>query len=56
MDASFMYHGFGLRTVECSRTEYKDNGIVLNVQTCKLGTINCAVRSAKVRESYEMGM
>ena len=33
MDASFMYHGFGLRTVECSRTEYKDNGIVLNVQT-----------------------
>ena len=33
MDVSFMYHGFGLRTVECSRTEYKDNGIVLNVQT-----------------------
>ena len=28
-----MYHGFGLRTVECSRTEYKDNGIVLKVQT-----------------------
>ena len=23
MDVSFMYHGFGLRTVECSRTEYK---------------------------------
>ena len=33
MDVSFMYHGFGLRTVECSQTEYKDNGIVLNVQT-----------------------
>ena len=33
MDVSFMYHGFGLRTVECSRTEYKDNGIVLKVQT-----------------------
>ena len=33
MDVSFMYHGFGLRKVECSRTEYKDNGIVLNVQT-----------------------
>ena len=33
MDVSFLYHGFGLRTVECSRTEYKDNGIVLNVQT-----------------------
>ncbi|MGN0234498.1 MAG: helix-turn-helix domain-containing protein, partial [Bacteroidaceae bacterium] len=29
----FMYHGFGLRTVECSKTEYKDNGIILNVQT-----------------------
>jgi transposase len=28
-----MYHGFGLRTIEYSRTEYKDNGIVLNVQT-----------------------
>ena len=28
MDVSFLYHGFGLRTVECSRTEYKGNGIV----------------------------
>jgi len=27
MDVSFMCLGFGLRTVECSRTEYKDNGI-----------------------------
>ena len=32
MDVSFMYHGFGLRTVEYSRTEYKDNGIVSTVQ------------------------
>ena len=33
MDVSFMYHGFGLRTVECTKTGYKDNGIILNVQT-----------------------
>lgn len=27
MDVSFKYHGFGLRTVECSRTEYKDRSL-----------------------------
>ena len=51
MDVSFMYHGFGLRTVECSKTEYKDNGIVLKVQTRE---DNYVALSAEVRKSHEM--
>ena len=53
MDVSFMYHGFGLRTVECSRTDYKDNGIVLNVQTREDELCCPACKSRKViRNGY----
>ena len=53
MDVSFMYHGFGLRTVECSRTDYKDNGIVLNVQTREDKLCCPACKSRKViRNGY----
>ena len=50
-----MYHGFGLRTVECSRTEYKDNGIVLNVQTReeKLCCPECKSRKI-IRNGYSI--
>jgi len=55
MDVSFMYHGFGLRTVECSRTEYKDNGIVLNVQT-RDDKLCCPVCKSKkiIRNGYSV--
>jgi transposase len=32
MDRSFLYHGFGLYSHECTRTEYKGNTIIFHVQ------------------------
>lgn len=33
MNSSFLYHAWGLYTLECTRTEYKGNTIILHVQT-----------------------
>ena len=33
MNSSFLYHAWGLYTLECTREEYKSNTIILHVQT-----------------------
>lgn len=35
MNSSFLYHAWGLYTLECTREEYKGNTIILHVQTKK---------------------
>lgn len=33
MNASFLYHAFGVREQECTRLRYEDNSIILEIQT-----------------------
>ena len=35
MDSSLLYHAWGLRGYKCTRTEYKDNNIILHVEAKK---------------------
>lgn len=33
MNSSFLYHAWGLYSLECTREEYKGNTIILHVQS-----------------------
>ena len=35
MDSSLLYHAWGLRGYKCTRTEYKDNNIILHIEAKK---------------------
>ena len=35
MNSSFLYHAWGLYSLECTREEYKGNTIILHVQSKK---------------------
>ena len=35
MNSSFLYHAWGLYSLECTREEYKGNAIILHVQSKK---------------------
>lgn len=39
MNSSFLYHGWGLYTLECTKEEYKGNTIILHVQTKSRQTV-----------------
>ena len=36
MNSSFLYHAWGLYSLECTREEYKGNTIILHVQSKSL--------------------
>ena len=55
MNSSFLYHAWGLYTLECTREEYKGNTIILHVQTKK--RIKVCPKCGKlhlVRNGYRM--
>ena len=55
MNSSFLYHAWGLYTLECTREEYKGNTIILHVQTKK--RIKACPKCGKlhlVRNGYRM--
>lgn len=58
MNSSFLYHAWGLYSLECTREEYKGNTIILHVQskkpqkTCpKCGKCNLVKNGYRTRDS-----
>ena len=53
MNSSFLYHAWGLYTLECTREEYKGNTIILHVQTKeRIKTCPCCGKRHFVKNGY----